>query len=90
MVKDHKILRPPIDDVRQIAGDSSFAPFSEVLLNSPLPLKIPEGSEVEILRRGTLNCKDGDGECHFVFLGTEEAAEVATQEANAAMSKTGN
>jgi tetratricopeptide (TPR) repeat protein len=73
-------------DVRQISGDSSLTPFSEALRKSPLPVKIPEESGVEILRRGTLSCKLEAGECHFLLLGTEDAADLATQEAEIAKS----
>jgi TonB family protein len=85
-----KIVGDKATNVRQIAGDTSFAPFSEVLLRSPLPLHIPEESDVEILRRGTLSCGQEASECHFVFLGTEEAAEVAARESDAAKTKMAN
>jgi hypothetical protein len=85
-----KIFRDKTMDVRQISGDASFAPFSEVLLNSPLPLRIPEGSQAEILRRGTLSCKKDAAECQFTFLGTEDAAEAATREAEAAKARMAN
>lgn len=85
-----KVVGDKILDVRQVAGDASFAPFSEVLRESPLPVQAPGRSGVEILRRGTLSCKAEAGECHFILLGTEEAVDLATQEADAAKTKSAN
>jgi len=81
-----KVVGEKIMDVRQVAGDESLAPFSEALRKSPLPVHVPEDSGVEILRRGTLSCKVEAGDCRFVLLGTEEALDLATQEADAAKS----
>jgi tetratricopeptide (TPR) repeat protein len=85
-----KVVGDKTMDVHLVAGDASFAPFSEVLRRSALPLHVPEESEVEILRRGTLSCKEEAGECHFMLLGTEEAEELATREADAAKTKMAN
>jgi tetratricopeptide (TPR) repeat protein len=79
-----KVVGNTTMDVRQIAGDATFAPFSEVLRKSPLPLHIPAESEVEILRRGTLSCIEEATDCRFTLLGTEDAAEIATREADTA------
>ena len=85
-----KVVRNKTVDVRPIAGNASFSRFSEVLLKSPLPLRIPEASEMEILRRGTLSCKQDAAECQFTLLGTEDAAEAATREAEAAKTRMAN
>jgi TonB family protein len=82
-----KVEGEKIIDVRQVAGDASFAAFSEALRISPLAVHVPEESGVEILRRGTLSCKAEAGECHFILLGTEEAFDLATQEADAAKTR---
>jgi tetratricopeptide (TPR) repeat protein len=85
-----KVVGGRIVDVRQVSGDASFSPFSEALRKSQLPVRLPEGAGVEILRRGTLNCKAETGYCHFILLTTEEAFDVATQEANAAKTRMAN
>jgi TonB family protein len=85
-----KVVGGKIREVRQVAGDASFAPFSEALLKSPLALHVPEESKVEILRRGTLSCRVEASDCHFILLGTEEAVELATQEADAAKTRKAN
>jgi len=85
-----KVVGDKILEVRQVAGDASFAPFSEVLRKSPPSVYGPENNGLEILRRGTLSCKVGAGECHFVLLNTEEAFDLATQEADAAKAKMAN
>jgi hypothetical protein len=79
-----KVVGDKIIDARQVAGDPSLAQFSDALRRSQLPIRVPEESGVEILRRGTLNCKIEVGECQFMLLGTEEALDLATQEADAA------
>jgi TonB family protein len=85
-----KVVGGKIVDVRQVAGDSSLAPFSEALRESSIPVHVPEESGVEILRRGTLSCKADAGECHFMLLGTDEALDLATQEAEAAKTRMAN
>jgi tetratricopeptide (TPR) repeat protein len=85
-----KVVGDKIVDVRQVSGDAGFAPFSEALRKSSLPVKVPERTGVEILRRGTLSCKMEADECHFKLIGTEEAADLATQEADAAKAKIAN
>lgn len=85
-----KVVGDKTMEVRQITGDATFAPFSEVLLKAPLPLHIPEEGEVEILRRGTLSCREEADKCHFTLMGTEEAAETAAREADAAKAKMAN
>jgi tetratricopeptide (TPR) repeat protein len=85
-----KVVGDKITEVRQVAGDASLAPFSEALRKSSLPVHVPEESGVEILRRGTLSCNVGAGECPFRLLGTEEAVNLATQEADAAKTRMAN
>jgi TonB family protein len=85
-----KIVGDKIMDVRQVAGDVSFAQFSDILRRIPLPSQIPEESGVEILRRGTLSCNVEAGKCHFMLLGTEDTVILATQEAEAAKKRLAN
>jgi len=85
-----KVVGEKIEDIRQASGDASFAPFSQALRSAQLALQVPEKSGLEILRRGTLSCKVEAGECHFTLLGTEEAFDLATQEADAAKTKKTN
>jgi hypothetical protein len=79
-----KVVGDKILDVRQVAGDASFAPFSEVLRKSPPSVYGPENNGLEILRRGTLSCIEEATDCRFTLLGTEDAAEIATREADTA------
>ena len=86
-----KVVGNQISDVHQVTGDASFASFSDALRKAPLAqVSVPEGSGLEILRRGSLNCKAEAGECQFVLLSTDEAVNVATQESDAAKARTLN
>jgi hypothetical protein len=82
-----KIVGDKIVDARQLSGDSSFGPFSDTLRKSGVLVHIPKESGIEILRRGILSCKADANECRFVLLGTEDAVDIATQEADAAKTK---
>jgi len=79
-----KVAGAKIMEVRQVSGNAALAPFSEVLRKTTLPVSLPDESGLQISRRGTLSCQKGADECHFKLLNTEEAAELATQEADAA------
>ena len=83
-----RVVGNKIMDVRQVAGDASFAAFSETLRKSPLSVHVPEESGLEILRRGTLSCKLEGDDCHFVLLTTEDAVDIATKEEDAAKRRT--
>lgn len=85
-----KVVGNRVVEVRQMAGDAPLVLLSEALRQSPLPVRVPDGSGVEILRRGALNCKTGAGECRFTLLNTEEAVNLATQEADAAKQRAAN
>lgn len=67
-------------DVRQMAGDASFAGFSEVVRSSSLSDAAPPEAGVEILRRGRLSCRSRTGACEFTLITTQQAVELATQE----------
>ena len=71
-------------EARQISGDAPLAGLSETLRNLHLPLKLPEKTGVELVRRGTLTCPAPEQDCHLTLLSTEEAYEIALQEANSA------
>jgi tetratricopeptide (TPR) repeat protein len=75
-----KIVGGKIVEVQEFKGDASFAPFSEILRKSSLPVLVPEGSGLEILRRGTLSCKTETSECNFTLLTTQQALDLATKE----------
>jgi superkiller protein 3 len=77
-------------EVRQAAGDPSFAQFSGLLQKLPLPVLVPEENGLQILRRGNLTCRHEEGTCHFGLLTTEEAIDLATKEAEAAKTKIAN
>jgi hypothetical protein len=50
-------------------------------------MQIPEGVGIEIPRRGQLSCRAGENQCRFKILRSEEALELATEEAIAAAPK---
>jgi len=70
-----------IAEVRQISGSESLKPFAETLKATQLPMELPDVSEIELPRRGTLTCSADGENCQFLLLGSNEAADLARKEA---------
>jgi hypothetical protein len=67
--------------VRQISGNASWQKAADALRSTPLPLRIPDAAAVEIPLRGTLSCKPNEVQCRFSFLSSEDAVDLARNEA---------
>jgi TonB family protein len=70
-----------VSETRQVSGDAKLAIFSGALQKAKLPVQIPEAAALEIPRRGTLRCRSGESQCHFLLLRSEEALDLAMKEA---------
>ncbi|HXM67099.1 MAG TPA: TonB family protein [Candidatus Acidoferrum sp.] len=66
--------------IRRVAGEASLQKLAASLQEKQIPLRIPEGTEVEIPLRGTLSCTTEEAQCRLVFLTSEAAVDIARKE----------
>lgn len=66
--------------VRQVSGNQSLATFSTVVTSVTPPFSFPANTDIEITRRGTVNCSDANSACRFVLLSAQDALDLARRE----------
>jgi TonB family protein len=72
-----------ISAARRISGDASFDSFVASLKSVHVNGKLPSDANIQIPRRGTINC--GPSACELLFMPSREAAELASREAGASI-----
>ncbi len=56
------------EDAKFVDGDEALKPLAPQITQSPLSFRMPNGSKVKLVRRGTLTCTHDERDCTFVLL----------------------
>jgi tetratricopeptide (TPR) repeat protein len=65
-----------VEDAKFVSGSEGLKDLTEALRRVKYSEKVPDGTPVKILRRGTLSCSAGDGECTLVLELPEDVRSV--------------
>jgi tetratricopeptide (TPR) repeat protein len=63
---------PQVADVKFIRGNQKLEQMATALKSARYNLSFPNENSTRLIRRGTLTCKPGDGECSFVMYNPED------------------
>jgi hypothetical protein len=65
-----------VEDAKFVSGNEGLKDLTEALRSVKYSEKVPDATPVKILRRGTLSCSAGDGECTLVLELPEDVRSV--------------
>ena len=65
-----------VEDAKFVSGSEGLKDLADALRSVKYSQKVPDGTPVKILRRGTLACSAGDGECTLVLELPEDVKSV--------------
>ncbi len=65
-----------VADVKFIRGNEKLRPLAAALKGARYHMSFPEETTTRLIRRGTLTCQPGNGECVFIMLNLEDVTSV--------------
>jgi len=63
-------------ETRFVRGDDALRPMSDHLLTLTIPVAVPDGSDIKLIRRGAVQCAPAAPACRLVLVPANQVTSV--------------